>query len=174
MFIVFVALVLLIASSSEEASPSPRVATTSESTATTWWTESVPALPPNFSELVAGGERAKVKAKRAASARRHLFVAAYASEVQQIIYDGFSRFGPVVAQEAVNVAGCETGHTYDPSSRNGSHVGLFQLSETYHRARAERLGFQWSQMVEARANVAVAADLYAEQGWQPWTCRWAA
>lgn len=96
-------------------------------------------------------------------------------EVVAVIRDVFSRFGPDVAEQAVRVSGCETGGTYNPAVVNSSgHTGLFQLSPRYHTARAARLGFTWEQMREARPNALVAADLFAEQGWGPWTCRRAA
>lgn len=100
-------------------------------------------------------------------------------EIADIIRRGFARFGPAVAEEAVRVAGCES--TGDPSGQrldehavNGQHLGVLQLSRKYHEARARRLGFRWEQMAEAGPNVAVAADLYSESKWSPWTCRWAA
>lgn len=105
---------------------------------------------------------------------RRTIPAAPSSPVVDMIRAGFARFGPDVAEQAVHVAGCETGHTYDPHATNGAHAGLFQLSRTYHEERARRLGYTWSQMFEPGPNIAVAADLYAESGWGPWTCRYAA
>lgn len=101
--------------------------------------------------------------------RAEVFDAAYATEVAQVIREGFARFGADVAEEAVRVGWCESRHV--PTARNGVHVGVMQLSETFHRERAARLGFTWEQMTEARPNIAVAADLYAEKGWQPWSCK---
>jgi hypothetical protein len=95
-----------------------------------------------------------------------------AGEVADIIRAGFARFGPAVAEQAVRVARCES--TLNPTATNGHHAGLFQVAEPYHRARIARLGFTWAQMLEPAPNTAVAADLYAESGWQPWSCRWAA
>lgn len=100
---------------------------------------------------------------------------AAAGEVPDIIRRAFSRFGAAVAEQAVRVAGCETGRTYNPTVVNSSgHTGLFQLSPRYHSGRAARLGFTWAQMREALPNALVAADLFGEQGWRPWTCRYAA
>ena len=93
-------------------------------------------------------------------------------DVAAIIRAGFARFGPDVAEQAVRVAQCES--TLNPAATNGHHAGLFQIAEPYHRARIARLGFTWAQMLEAGPNVAVAADLYGESGWQPWSCWWAA
>lgn len=68
---------------------------------------------------------------------------------------------------ALEVARCESG--FRANARNGSHVGLFQLTGKYHKPRATELGFTWDQVsVEAYANAAVAYDLYAEQGRRPW------
>lgn len=68
---------------------------------------------------------------------------------------------------ALAVARCESG--YRPNARNGSHVGLFQLTGKYHKPRATKLGYTWAQVSsEAWANAAVAYDLYAEQGRRPW------
>lgn len=94
--------------------------------------------------------------------------------IPDMIRAGFARFGSAVAEQAVRVSGCETGHTYDPHATNGAHAGLFQLSRTYHEERARKLGYSWDRMFEAGPNIAVAADLYAESGWGPWTCRYAA
>lgn len=86
-----------------------------------------------------------------------------------LIYEVFGDAGA----SAARVAWCES--KYDETAFNGVHVGIFQLSGRYHRARAERLGFTWEQVsTEAYANIVVAHDLYLEQGWGPWSCRWAA
>lgn len=91
------------------------------------------------------------------------------------IRQAFTRFGEAVVQQAINVSGCETGHTYDPTVVNSSgHTGLFQLSPRYHTERAQRLGFTWDRMREALPNAIVAADIFAESRWGPWTCRYAA
>lgn len=100
---------------------------------------------------------------------------ASAAEAVAVIRDVFSRFGTAIAEQAVRVSSCETGGTFDPTVVNSSgHTGLFQLAPRYHTARAARLGFSWPQMREARPNALVAADLFAEQHWGPWTCRYAA
>lgn len=102
-----------------------------------------------------------------------------AGELQDEIRAGFARFGPEIAEQAVHVAGCEstgdeTGEHLDPAAINGDHSGLFQLARRYHEDRARRLGFTWDQMLQPGPNIAVAADLFAEHQWGPWTCRWAA
>lgn len=101
--------------------------------------------------------------------RTEAFEAAYASEVATLIREGFARFGPDVAEEAVRVAWCESRHV--PTARNGQFVGTFQLGD-YHRHIAERLGFTWDEVAtQARPNIAVAAELYADSGWGPWECK---
>jgi hypothetical protein len=92
--------------------------------------------------------------------------------VPAVIRAGFARFGAAVAEQAVRVSSCETGGTFNPAAVNGAHAGLFQISRTYHADRVRRLGFTWDQMFTVEPNVAVAADIYAESGWGPWTCRW--
>jgi hypothetical protein len=122
------------------------------------------------------------RARSAPSKQRTTMRAASAAPVgvlQDKIRAGFARFGPHVAEQAIRVAGCEstgdeTGQHLDERAVNGQHAGLFQLSRTYHEERARRLGFDWPRMFEAEPNITVAVDLFAEQQWRPWTCRWAA
>lgn len=91
-------------------------------------------------------------------------------EIPSLIRQMFGRFGADVGEQAVKVFGCETGGTYNPRATNGSHAGLAQISRRWHGARIARLGFTWEQMFEATPNLTVAADIFAEQGWRPWTC----
>lgn len=91
--------------------------------------------------------------------------------VRRIVREVFGRFGPVVADEAVRVASCETGGTFDPNATNGQHLGLFQISRAYHADRVQRMGYLWAQLADPEVNALVAADIYAESGWGPWTCR---
>ena len=145
------------------------VASRATTEVTAWPQMSIPDLGPRFGELVVA-MKPKPKAR---TAPRQGYRAAAVGSVPDLIRRVFARFGPAVAEQAVRVAGCES--RYDPAVVNSSgHTGLFQLSPRYHTARAQRLGFSWAQMREAEPNALVAADLYAEQGWGPWTCRWAA
>lgn len=80
-------------------------------------------------------------------------------------------FGPA-GDAAVRVARCESGLRPGAVS-SGGHAGLFQLARV-HAGRAARLGYAWSQMLEAYPNTRVAFDLWREQGWRPWACGWAA
>jgi len=69
------------------------------------------------------------------------------------------------------VASCESGGLGNAISPDGQNWGLMQLN-VVHKARAARLGFTWEQMLDARANLLVAYDLWLDQGWTPWACRY--
>lgn len=69
---------------------------------------------------------------------------------------------------ALRVARCESTMRPDAVGRAGER-GLMQVHPV-HRARIERLGYTWDQMLQPGPNLAVAHDLYREQGWRPWTC----
>lgn len=153
----------------DHASPS-RVETTA--TTTSWAQQSIPELPPDFSRYVKGVEDAKRNA-RSGPLKRPQHAAGATGEVPDLIRSVFARFGAVVAEQAVRVAKCESG--FKPTARLGPNVGVFQMNGQYHRARAARLGFTWEQIAsEAVPNITLAADLYADSGWGPWSCRWAA
>lgn len=82
---------------------------------------------------------------------------------EQAIEVHFSHYGPEVVEEAKAVARCESG--LDPTATNGQYLGLFQMGG-YHYWRFE--GNAWDDpFVNARA----AGGLYAERGWQPWSCK---
>lgn len=85
------------------------------------------------------------------------------------IHTVFDRFGVLVANQAIKVFGCES--RLAPGARSAGNAGLAQLNRRWQEGRVRRLGFRWEQMYEARPNLMVAANLYAEQGWRPWTCR---
>lgn len=88
-------------------------------------------------------------------------------ELRALVMRIFGRQGP----NAVRVADCETGGTWDPAVVNSSgHTGLFQISPEWHAWRAEALGYTWADMRTAEPNIRVAKHLYDEQGWGPWTC----
>lgn len=88
-------------------------------------------------------------------------------DVEAAIQQAFGADAPA----AMRVARCESGLNPGAVSKSGTYVGLFQLSGRYHQPRAQRMGFTWAQMTEALPNAQVAADLFHEQGWRPWTCR---
>ena len=93
-----------------------------------------------------------------------------ANDIEQAIVGGFARFGPAVARQAIDVADCESVGLNPTATGAAGERGLFQIHPDYHQERIARLGFTWDQMYEVGPNIAVAADLYAEQGWSPWTC----
>jgi hypothetical protein len=73
-------------------------------------------------------------------------------------------FGPY-ADQALRVARCETGGTYDPRARNGQYLGIFQMGD-YARGR---YGHGPSWLVQA-----AAAYLYfvaSGRDWSPWSCK---
>ena len=91
-----------------------------------------------------------------------------ASTVEQAILDGFAHHGTAVAERAVEVARCESNLDPAATGRAGER-GLFQIHPT-HRSMIASLGFTWDEMYEVVPNIAVAADIYADEGWSPWAC----
>lgn len=81
-------------------------------------------------------------------------------------------FGDVY-QQAWNVSGCESGHDPSAVSPGGGNWGLFQIN-VVHKRRVANMGYSWDQILDPFVNAAVARAIYDEQGWGPWTCRWAA
>jgi hypothetical protein len=171
LFVVLVALILLtiwLVSEAADVDDSMRVETVAWGEVKPWFVVEPPSTTVPARARTAPRERTTMRAASVAPT-------ASAAEAIAVIREVFVRFGLDVAEQAVRIAGCETGGTYNPAVVNSSgHTGLFQLAPRYHTARAQRLGFTWDQMREARPNALVAADLYAEQGWRPWTCRYAA
>ena len=90
--------------------------------------------------------------------------------------------GPHVAAQARRVAGCESGrdgrsfHLVNPAARSPTNDhGLFQINAYYHAHQFEVVtGQPWSRIYEPFWNAVYAKWLYDQQGWRPWTCRWAA
>lgn len=82
------------------------------------------------------------------------------------------------AVAALRLARCESASTpvnpnaVSPGTKHGRSYGVFQLNERWQSARFQRVTgapFQGNWQ-NASANIAVAYDLYKEQGWAPWTC----
>lgn len=94
-----------------------------------------------------------------------------ACSVEDFIRVAFAERGATVAQQdqAIRVANCESTLRPDAVSSGGGNWGLFQIN-TIHRGRVEAMGYQWDQMLLAYENSRVAADIWAEQGWRPWSC----
>ena len=73
----------------------------------------------------------------------------------------FGRYG----DQAVRVAGCETGGTFSVWARNGQYLGLFQMG-SYARSL---YGHSWNAWGQARA----AYQYFVDSGrdWSPWSCK---
>ena len=100
-----------------------------------------------------------------------LVVALSACSVEDFIRVAFAERGANAAQQeqAIRVAHCESTLRHDAISPGGGNWGLFQIN-TVHRGRVEAMGYAWDQMLLPYENARVAADIWAEQGWRPWTC----
>ena len=84
------------------------------------------------------------------------------SDPVQAILAVFGRYG----WQAVNVAKCETGGTFNVYARNGQYVGLFQVSDHWRRTVP---GFGFTPLAQARHAYRVfRATGYS---WSHWTCR---
>ncbi len=77
--------------------------------------------------------------------------------------------------EAIAIAACESGR--DMAGRldgnwatNGNHYGLFQISYIH----AHRWSDFYENWMDPAKNAQWAYEIYAQQGWYPWSCRWAA
>jgi hypothetical protein len=83
------------------------------------------------------------------------------SQAKTAITTVFGRY----ASQALAVARCETGGTYDPRSSNGQYLGIFQMGSN-ERAT---YGFGPSWLVQAAA----AYQYFVDSGkdWSPWTCK---
>lgn len=90
---------------------------------------------------------------------------------EQIIWNAFSDRGatPAQQQQAVEVARCESGLNPGAVSPGGGNWGLFQINKV-HAGRVSGMGFAWGDMLQSWENAQVAADLWAQAGWSPWSC----
>ena len=70
------------------------------------------------------------------------------------------------ADAALRIARCES--HFDPDAANGTHIGVFQIKQSYHGWRTKKFGGKG--LDDARTNVRVAYDLYRDTGWDPWSC----
>jgi len=69
------------------------------------------------------------------------------------------------ASQAMRVASCETGGTYDPRARNGQYLGIFQMG-SYARGR---YGHSSSWLGQAQAAYRYFVD--SGRDWSPWSCK---
>lgn len=90
---------------------------------------------------------------------------------EDMIRVAFSERGATQVQQdqAIRVAHCESTLRPEAVSPGGGNWGLFQINRI-HRARVEAMGYTWDQMLMPYQNAQVAAAIWSEQGWQPWTC----
>ena len=108
---------------------------------------------------------------RRAAAILVLVFALGACSAEDFIRVAFAERGASVAQQdqAVRVANCESTLRHDAISPGGGNWGLFQINSV-HRPRVEAMGYTWDQMLMPYENARVAASIWAEQGWRPWSC----
>ena len=80
------------------------------------------------------------------------------------------KYFPAEARErAGKIAHCESGEREDAigHNRNGTiDSGYFQIN-SIHKARVDG---DINKLLDGEINVRVASEIYAEQGWSPWTC----
>ena len=83
-----------------------------------------------------------------------------------------SVFGPQ-AGEAERIAHCESTMNTGAVSPTNDH-GLFQINAVHERKFVEVTGQPWHMVYDGFWNTVYAKYLYDTQGWQPWSCRYAA
>lgn len=100
-----------------------------------------------------------------------LVLALSACSTEEMIFTAFAERGanPQQIDEAIRIAHCESNHNWEAISPGGGNWGLFQIN-TVHRGRVAAMGIPWEHMLSPYQNAQVAADIWAEQGWSPWTC----
>lgn len=76
---------------------------------------------------------------------------------------------PAQQEQAVQVARCESGMNYQAISPGGGNWGLFQINRV-HAAKVNGMGYAWDEMLLPWQNAVVAAQIWSEQGWRPWSC----
>ena len=100
-----------------------------------------------------------------------LVLALGACTSEDIIRMSFAERGatPQQQEQAVQVARCESGLNGFAISPGGGNWGLFQINRV-HAGRVAAMGYSWEQMRNSWENSVVAADIWAQQGWRPWSC----
>lgn len=71
--------------------------------------------------------------------------------------------------KACAVAWCESRGDPNATNRSSGASGLFQLMKV-HSHRFTKRGWSWADRYDPGKNTAVAADLWREQSWRPWSC----
>lgn len=92
---------------------------------------------------------------------RQLQIRRYMNNPVWAIYQVFGPYG----DQAVAVARCETGGTFDTGARNGQYLGLFQMGD-YARSR---YGHSSTALGQARAAYRYFVD--SGKDWSPWECK---
>jgi hypothetical protein len=87
------------------------------------------------------------------------------SNYQQAKKAIYEVFGPYAVQ-AIRVAGCETGGTYNLNAQNGQYLGIFQMGD-YARSRYGHSST--SYLIQA----VDAYEYFVASGrnWSPWSCK---
>ena len=73
------------------------------------------------------------------------------------------------AKDAGAVIECESRWRADAVNPASGAAGLLQI-HPIHRARVERMGYSWADMLHPAANVRVGLAIWREQGFAPWVC----
>lgn len=74
-----------------------------------------------------------------------------------------------LCNQAMNVVGCETGHTYSVWAKNGQYLGIFQMGSG-ERGRFGHGNNAWAQAKAARAYYDYEISIH-QWGWRPWSCK---
>lgn len=86
--------------------------------------------------------------------------------VERLIIDAFKDKGPVVVDQALRIARCESGHRENAenlANKNKSRDdGIFQINSIH--------GINPRFLKDARVNIAVAREIYDDRGWAAWVC----
>ena len=74
--------------------------------------------------------------------------------------------------DALKIVVCETGGTWnDQAVGRLGESSWFQI-HPIHRERFERRGWSWDDAWDPGKNTEIALEIWNEQGWGPWSCRY--
>jgi hypothetical protein len=82
-------------------------------------------------------------------------------------------FPPEAVSAALAVSHCESNWLINERTAGARrrNVGLFQINRV-HQKRVAKMGYTWDQVrLDPQINSVVAASIWADQGWRPWSCR---
>lgn len=77
----------------------------------------------------------------------------------------YKAFGPRYGPQAIRVASCETGGTFDLNAHNGQYLGLFQMGSN------ERRLYGHGSTAYAQAKAANRYFIASGRDWSPWSCK---